>query len=141
MAIPVVGRGAAYGDLDGDGDLDIVITQSGDRPIVLRNDQRGGKHWLRVHLDPGELGQSPIGAIVTLSSGGVTQQRTLNLTRSYLSQMEPVLTFGLGTNPEIDGLWILWPDGQSEEVPVPGVDREINVSWPDKGGVTAMPRK
>ena len=109
LGMPLVGRGAAYGDLDGDGDLDIVITQSGSRPIILRNDQHTGHHWLRVRLDQGELGRSPIGAVVTLSSGGVTQQRTLNPTRSYLSQMELVLTFGLGLNQEVEGLWVLWP--------------------------------
>ena len=95
LGIPLVGRGAAYGDLDGDGDLDIVITQSGDRPVILRNDQRTGHHWVRVRLDQGKFGRSPLGAVVSLTSGGVTQQRTLNPTRSYLSQMEPVLTFGL----------------------------------------------
>ncbi len=132
LGMPLVGRGAAYGDLDGDGDLDIVITQSGSRPIILRNDQHTGHHWLRVRLDQGELGRSPIGAVVTLSSGGVTQQRTLNPTRSYLSQMELVLTFGLGLNQEVEGLWVLWPDGQTARIPVPAVDREMSVEWPQR---------
>ncbi len=141
LGLPVVGRGAAYGDLDGDGDLDIVITQSGGKPVILRNDQRTGHHWLRVRLGQGKLGQSPIGAVVTLTSDGVTQQRTLNPTRSYLSQMESVLTFGLGESPDVDGLWVLWPGGQSGEIPVPEVDREISVAWPDEDGIAALPNK
>jgi hypothetical protein len=46
--------------------------------------------------------------------------------------MEPVLTFGLGTNSMVDGLLVLWPDGQSAEIPVPEVDREIRIAWPDR---------
>ncbi len=138
LGIPLVGRGAAYGDLDGDGDLDIVITQSGGRPIILRNDQRTGHHWLRVRLDQGALGQSPIGAIVTLTSGDVTQRRTLNPTRSYLSQVEPVLTFGLGANSVVERLRVLWPNGRAAEIPVPAVDREMSVAWPDGNDAAAL---
>lgn len=113
LAIPAVGRGAAYGDLDGDGDPDVVITQAGRRPLVLRNDQSLGHAWLRVRLagPPGNI--DGIGARVTLTAGDRSQARIMMPARSYLSSVEPVLTFGLGDAERVERLEVAWPDGRT----------------------------
>jgi len=122
LATPMVGRGAAYADIDNDGDLDIVVTQNGRRAVLFRNEQSLGHHWLRVRLAGGSSNQNAIGAVVELSVDGVTQRRVVMPTRSYLSQSELPLTFGLGTANAVDELHITWPDGQRQAVPVPAVD-------------------
>lgn len=127
LATPVVGRGAAYADVDGDGDLDLLITQCGDRPLLLRNEQSLAPHWLRVRLVGGPGNPDGIGARLTLAAGGLTQRRDLWPTRSYLSQVEPVVTFGLGTCAKVDSLEVLWPDGVAQQHPVDAIDRVIVV--------------
>jgi len=112
---PIVGRGSAFADIDGDGDLDVVMTQAGRAPLLLRNDLATGAHYLRLRLaDPKSPNRDAIGARVVLEAGGVRQERQVMTTRSYLSQSEPALTFGLGPLEKIDSLRVIWPDGQEE---------------------------
>lgn len=112
---PIVGRGAAHADIDGDGDLDVILTQIAGPPLLLRNDQRLGHHWIRLELS--QPGPNPFayGAVVELVVGGQRQVRDVRPTRSYLSQVELPVTFGLGTHDAIDRIVITWPDGTRDE--------------------------
>jgi hypothetical protein len=123
----IVGRGAAYADLDADGDLDVVLTQIDGPPLVLRNDQRTGHHWLRVRLLGAPPNRDAIGAWVELRSDGHVQHRQVMPTRSYLSQVERVVTFGLGSSTTIDSLRVTWPDGTTQDVPDVEIDRLLVV--------------
>jgi len=126
---PTVGRGASYADIDGDGDLDLIITAIGRRPRLLRNENQLGHHWLRVQLvDTTCRNRDALGAQLELHWPGGVQYRTVSVTRSYLSQVELPVTFGLGTHERVDKLVVQWPDGQSNEYPVDGVDRLIVIS-------------
>ena len=125
LARPIVGRGAAYADIDADGDLDVLLTQVGGPPLLLRNDQSQDHHWLRCKLVGTRSNRDAIGATVELTAGGVTQRRRVMPTRSYLSQVERTVTFGLGDSDRVGSLRVTWPDGSVQEVEPEGVDRRI----------------
>jgi enediyne biosynthesis protein E4 len=112
---PLVGRGAAYADIDSDGDLDAVLTANGGRARLLRNDQQLGNHWLRVKLVGRSCNRDAIGAWVEVHGAGIIQYHQVMPTRSYLSQSELPLTFGLGTREEVEKVVVRWPDGAVEE--------------------------
>lgn len=121
---PNVGRGAAYADIDGDGDLDLLISSSGQAPRLLRNDQTLGHHWVRFQLTGGEkINRDAIGAVVEVRTGNVTQRRQVMPTRSYLSQVELPVTFGLGSAEKVDDVRIRWPDGSTQELNDVGIDK------------------
>ncbi len=123
---PIVGRGSAYADVDLDGDLDVVLFQVGDRLLLLENQQQLGHHWLRVDLagDPAQgVSRDAIGARVELTAGGRTQVRHVMPFKSYLSQSQRAVTFGLGEATEVESLKVVWPNGDEqvvEDVPVDG---------------------
>ena len=127
LARPIVGRGSAYADIDADGDLDLLLTQTGGAPLLLRNDQQLGHHWLRVRLIGPPGNRDAIGAEIRLTAGGVTQTRIVTPTRSYLSQSELAATFGLGESTSVERIVVHWPDGVEVEVSAPEIDREIRV--------------
>jgi hypothetical protein len=121
---PMVGRSLATADIDGDGDLDCVITASGGPPRLLRNDQSLGHHWLRVRLKGAGPNTEAIGAFVQLQTrppGGAgaegVQTRLVSPTRGYQSQSELPVTFGLGSSqadePPACTIRVRWPDGST----------------------------
>jgi hypothetical protein len=124
---PIVGRGAAYADIDADGDLDVALTDNGGSPLLIRNDQALGHHWLRVRLVGRAGNREAIGALLVLEAGGVVQRRQVMPTRSYLSQVELPVTFGLGASEHVDSLRVHWPGGAVQDVPVEAVDTVLTV--------------
>ncbi|NND98228.1 MAG: CRTAC1 family protein [Pirellulaceae bacterium] len=127
---PIVGRGAAYGDFDGDGDQDIVISVSDGPAKLFRNDQSLGHHWLRIRLQGSQSNRDAIGAKVSLIVGDETQVQQLMPTKSYLSQSECVLTFGLGSREAVDQVLVQWPSGHETQHSVSDVDQTMEITEP-----------
>lgn len=123
-------RGAAFGDLDNDGDLDVVISRMDQKPALLRNESDSG-HWVRVVLKPTRSNGSAIGARVEIQAGGVTLQRLRKGGDSYLSANDPRLHFGLGDAKGIDRLEVDWPSGERSLLTDLAMDREYQVVEPD----------
>ena len=111
LDIRLVGRAAAYADYDGDGDLDILISQNQGPAVLLRNDTLPHGHFLRVHLRGTSSNRDGIGAMVRVHAGGQMRQQMLRSGRSYYSQHEQTLTFGLGAVTTVERVEILWPSG------------------------------
>ncbi len=124
---PVVGRGCAYADIDGDGDLDVVVTANGGRAVVLRNDRKSGHHWLRLALEGKASNRDAIGAKVSVTAGGITQSRQLFPAKGYLSSSELPLTFGLGKTEIAEAVNIVWPSGRKTRLERISADRTIQI--------------
>jgi hypothetical protein len=110
---PIVGRGSAYADIDGDGDLDVVFTANGGKAHLYRNDGGNVNHWLRVRMRGKTSNRDGIGAKVLLAAGGREQRKQVFPSKSYLSCVELPLTFGLGKATEVDRVTVTWPSGKS----------------------------
>ncbi len=112
----IVGRGAAFGDIDDDGDLDLGVVNNNGKFLLLRNDGGNQNHWLRVRLVGSTSNRDGIGALVRVRCGGVTQRQYVRSGGSFLSESQRQLTFGLGANMVVDSVEVEWPGGITQKL-------------------------
>ena len=115
FARPKVARGAAFADIDNDGDLDVLVTTNHGPAYLYRNDLRNGNRSIRFRLRGTRSNRDAIGATVRLYAGGERFSRLVRSGSSYLSQSELPVTFGVGRRDRIERAVILWPSGREEE--------------------------
>jgi hypothetical protein len=132
-----IGRGAAFGDLDNDGDIDIVFTTNGGPARLLLNQAAPTNHWLTVSVKQAPANRLAIGAWVGLERAGQpTLWRRVRTDGSYLSANDVRVHFGLGpTSPGSQAIVVQWPDGQRDRWPDIGSDRIVTITRGAGNGV------
>jgi hypothetical protein len=131
LAEPTFSNGAAYADLDGDGDMDMVINNINDEALVYENTSLHGKeasHFLSVKLEGNELNRNGLGAWVELYYGDKKQVYEQTPYRGYLSTVQLNPHFGLGGVAMLDSLVVKWPNGQRQKLEQVAIDQTITVA-------------
>ncbi|HEY2121095.1 MAG TPA: CRTAC1 family protein [Candidatus Acidoferrum sp.] len=134
--LPKVGRGLAVGDIDRDGDLDVLLMTNNGPAYLYRNDQLAGNKSIRFHLSGTKSNRDAIGAKVQIHYDGQIASRMVRSGSSYLSQSELPLTFGLGKRDHIERVVIEWPSGGREEHPNLAAGRAFQVT--EQKGITEL---
>jgi hypothetical protein len=118
-------RGMAFGDIDNEGDIDMVIWNRNEPPSLIRNDLKSANHWLQVQLTGTRSNRAAIGATVTVQSAGRRQAQAVLSQSSFLSASDLRVHFGLGSGTTAQ-VTVRWPTGVREKFAVPGVDRVLH---------------
>ena len=118
-------RGAAFGDFDNDGDVDVLVMNMSEQVSLFRNDLDSTNHWLRVKLRGTVSNRDAIGAVIRVTAGGSTQARAVLSQDSYLSHSDLRAHFGLGSATSADSITVQWPSGKTEDFPGAAADQEV----------------
>jgi hypothetical protein len=126
-------NGAAYADLDNDGDLELIVNNIDERALVYKNNAREKDrgNFIKIDFQGPPRNKMGIGSMVTVWLGGKMQMNELTLSRGYQSSMEPILYFGTGTNTIVDSLVVKWPDGKTKILKQVPVNRNLTLHHPD----------
>lgn len=123
-------NGMSYGDLDNDGDLDLVINNI-DKAATLYENKTEGANFLRVALDGPKENTNGLGAKIVMKTPEGAQTQELTLTRGFQSSVEPIVHFGLGTTTAAKNLHITWPDGKEQYLDNPETNATITLRYSD----------
>ena len=128
--IPLVARGIATADVDGDGDSDLILAQDNGPAVILRNDQRSGRPWLRIALVATRTQAEAGGARVEIHTPRRVLVRTMAPAMGYMAQSEAVLECGLGEDDRVRKIVIRWPSGQRQELRPEAINRTLVIREP-----------
>ena len=132
-----MGRGLAIGDFDNDGDVDLLVSNNGQRGELVRNDLANDHHWLALSLRGVTSNRDGIGARIKVVAGGRVQYTQAKGGMSYLSSSDPRLYFGLGRASKVDLVEIVWPSGKIDRLQ--GVDADQFLTVKEGAGQVPSP--
>jgi hypothetical protein len=127
FAVPMVARGAAYADYDGDGDLDIIVTSNDGPARLLRNDGGNRNKWIAVKAVGSKSNKSGLGAIVRIQSASGKQWSMVRSGSSYASQSDLTQTFGLGADGTVQAIEVEWPSGMKDRLTNVAANQRITI--------------
>jgi hypothetical protein len=127
---PLVARGAAYGDFDRDGDLDVLLATNNGPAVLYRNDGGNRNRWLQLKLVGSKSNRDGIGAVARVTSAGGTQMQMVHSGSSYCSASDLALTFGLGEDTAATGIEIEWPSGTRQKLANVAANQRLIVKEP-----------
>lgn len=121
------GRGMATGDFDNDGDLDVLIANNGEAPVLLRNDGGNRNNWIGLQLIGKQSNPAAVGAVITWQAGALKRSRLKISGGSYLSSHDPREILGVGSASKVDYVEIRWPSGKMTRIKNPAIRRYLTV--------------
>ena len=124
---PRSSRGAAFGDFDNDGDVDALVMNMNEPPLLLRNDLKSANNWISLKLVGTKSNRDGIGSKVTVKFGGKIQSQELTAQTSYYSHNDSRLHFGIGAEKQIDSIEIRWTNGDTETVKNVAVNQFVSI--------------
>ena len=124
---PIVGRGLAIGDFDNDGRVDALVVDSEGTPLLLHNESAPVGHWLTLKLVGTKSNRDGIGALLTITAGGLTQTRLCHTDGSYLSASDVRVHVGLGKAKRVETVVVQWPSGHRDTWRDLSVDKQMNL--------------